>query len=91
MRALLAAAAAAAALVVACATTSGALPVSPGEEGAARLYRSKCAACHRLYGPADHGPGEWPAILDRMAGRAHLDAEQRATIERYLVAHARAG
>jgi mono/diheme cytochrome c family protein len=90
MRVLVALAAVATASVVACAS-AGRLPVAPGEEGAARLYRSRCAACHALYPPGEHTAGDWPAILDRMAPRAHLGADERATVERYLVAHARKG
>ncbi len=87
MRALLVVSALAAALVVACATAAP-LPAGPGEEGAVRLYRSRCAACHRLYAPEAHTAGEWRAAVDRMAPRAHLAPDEKATLERYLVAHA---
>lgn len=84
----LAAVALAAAAAAACAGAAS-LPSGPGEEGTVHLYRSRCAACHRLYAPGERSAAEWPGILERMAPRAHLSSGQRAELEKYLVAHGR--
>lgn len=91
MRSLFAAALILAGAAVAAAACAGAapLPSAPGEEGAVRLYRSRCAACHRLYAPGERDASAWPGILARMAPRAHLSTEQHEQLERYLVAHGR--
>jgi hypothetical protein len=49
----------------------------------------KCSGCHRTPQPAQHVASEWPAKLDEMAQRSHLDFDQRRAIEAYLVALAR--
>ena len=84
MRARLAAVLAAAAL--ACAGT-------PGPQGGAaqgeRLYRSKCAACHRAYPPASRDREKWAEVLSRMAPKARLSDAERALVLEHLQANAR--
>jgi len=59
-----------------------ALPEAPGRD----LYASKCHSCHRLHDPAGIDPDRWPAILDKMAEKAKLTAEEKETIRRYIEA-----
>jgi len=49
-----------------------------------RLYRAKCASCHRLYEPAERK--DWPAVLDKMEAekKVHLSPEDRAEILGFL-------
>jgi hypothetical protein len=75
--------------VAAVATACASAPSAPGEPVAAdRLYRSKCASCHRLYEPESRTRSGWDGVLVRMAPRAHLTAEQEASIRGFLEAHA---
>jgi len=92
VKTLLAVAAGAAALVLglaACAGPSANVPVTAGEEEAARLYRTRCASCHRLRSPSQFTREEWRVNLDKMQQRAHLTVDDRRAIERYLDAHAK--
>ena len=59
------------------------------QEGRGLLIR-KCGGCHRTPSPVEHPSMEWPRKLDEMAERSKLDAQQRRTIERYLVVMANA-
>jgi hypothetical protein len=36
--------------------------------------------------PGVHTPAEWPEVIGEMAARARLSAQDRADIERFLVA-----
>ncbi len=81
---------AAAILAAACAGPARELTASSGgEREAARLYRSKCASCHRIHDPSEFTREGWKKNLDQMQGRAHLTRAEREEIERYLAAHAR--
>jgi mono/diheme cytochrome c family protein len=84
MRALLAALAAASAL--ACA---GAPAPQTGPAQGERLYRSKCAGCHRAYPPQQLDAERWAEVLGRMAPRAKLSDGERAAILEYVQSHAR--
>jgi hypothetical protein len=86
----LAALAATASLAV-CASggASHSLPASQGEETAVKLYRGKCAGCHRLHAPAEYARDAWVPVLDRMSPRAHLSDEEHGELLRYLQAHAK--
>jgi mono/diheme cytochrome c family protein len=52
------------------------------------VYVTECAACHRLYSPADYSPEQWPGIVARMARRASLAGDQAADLLLYLLAAA---
>jgi hypothetical protein len=54
------------------------------QEGRTLLIR-KCGGCHRTPLPTEHTSTEWPTMIDEMAERSKLDAQQRKRIERYLV------
>ncbi len=49
-----------------------------------RLYRAKCASCHRMYEPGERK--DWPAVVDRMQAerKTHLTEEERAEILQFL-------
>jgi len=66
-------------LAVAC----GSAPSRPITEGE-RLYRAKCASCHRLYEPAQRK--DWPKVVDKMEAekKIHLSPEERAEIVGFL-------
>lgn len=76
----------AASLLVAAACASA--PPAPEASGD-RLYRSRCAACHRLYPPQERTRDEWATQVARMAPRAHLSDDDRARLLEYLQAHAK--
>ncbi len=59
------------------------------QEGRGLLLR-KCGGCHRTPLPTEHTSAEWPVMLDEMAERSKLDAQQRKKLERYLVVMATA-
>lgn len=86
MRAPLLAALSAALCALACA---GAPATQAGPPGGDRLYRSKCAACHRAYPPASLTGGRWEDVLSRMAPRARLTGAERELLLGYLKANAR--
>lgn len=50
-----------------------------------KLLLGKCAGCHKTPMPRDHTPAEWPAVLDDMAERAKLNADQERLIQQYLL------
>lgn len=85
---LLAASASAAVLVVACAHAPASAGGAPDAE---RLYRSRCAGCHRAYPPERLTAGGWAEVLDRMAPRAHLTGAEREALLGYLTANAKGG
>lgn len=68
------------------ATEPGALPAGEGAE----LFRDRCSRCHALPDPAQHEPGMWSAVVERMrenmraAGVAELSDEEAAAIAAYL-------
>jgi trimethylamine-N-oxide reductase (cytochrome c) len=83
---------AAVALLAACAGRApNASPAAGGasSDDAARLYRSKCSACHRAYEPASRTRAGWADVMARMAPRAHLRDEERAVVLGWLQAHAK--
>ncbi len=54
-----------------------------------RLYRGKCAACHRPYPPESRTRAQWEGAMSRMAARAHLRDEERALLLGWLREHAK--
>ncbi|GAC1547054.1 MAG: hypothetical protein NVS2B9_14110 [Myxococcales bacterium] len=57
-------------------------PVSDGE----RVYRSKCAACHRLYEPGERTRDQWESALAKMERlkKVRLTPEEEDLILGYL-------
>ena len=77
-----------AALVVASACAGSAPARNEAAPDAARLYRTKCTACHRAYEPGSRRAEEWTAVLDRMAPKAKLTPAQREALLTWLRAQA---
>lgn len=81
-------AASVAALALACAGS----PAAPSSEAGAagdRLYRSKCAACHRAYPPSSRDRATWAQVLSRMAPKAKLSEAEREQILGFLQSSAK--
>ncbi len=55
------------------------------------VFVTECAACHRLFLPAEYSPEQWRGIVKRMAGRASLGGDQAADLLLYLSSASRAG
>jgi hypothetical protein len=54
------------------------------------LVVTECAACHRLYWPAEYSPQQWRALARPMALRSSLGPEQARDVELYLITASRA-
>lgn len=74
------------ALLTACA---GAPPAQDASASPERLYRSKCSACHRAYAPDTLTRGRWAEVMQKMAGKAHLDDGERTRLLAWLQANAK--
>jgi hypothetical protein len=48
------------------------------------IFSTKCGRCHKLPNPEKHQPEEWTNILGKMAPKAHLTAEQKALVFKYV-------
>ena len=70
--------------LAACAGPGG--PVTA--EGAAQLYRTRCALCHPPWSPSMHAPADWPYWVDKYAPRAGLTPAERDAVLAYLVREA---
>jgi cytochrome c5 len=55
------------------------------------IFVTECAACHRLFLPAEYSPEQWGGIVARMAQRASLSGDQSEDLLLYLSAASRAG
>lgn len=55
-------------------------------ESARTLYVNRCSGCHNLVTPDKHTPEEWDRLLDRMAPRAKLTAEEKESVRRFILA-----
>ena len=55
--------------------------MSPGE----KLYRARCAGCHRLRDPKSQTDDEWPGYVEKYGKK--LNAEDKALILSYLQAN----
>lgn len=79
---------AAALLLSACASSPRRAPSDPDAAGE-RLYRSHCAACHRLRDPSEETRERWGWAVNRYGPRAHLSEEERQLVLSYLAARAK--
>jgi cytochrome c5 len=53
------------------------------------LYVARCSGCHPLHPPDTQPAARWAAVLDQMAPRAKLSADERELVLRYLTATSR--
>ena len=49
-----------------------------------RLFVTHCLECHTLPSVTKHSRDEWPHLVNRMSGRAHLSSGEQAAIVAYL-------
>jgi mono/diheme cytochrome c family protein len=61
-------------------------PATPETEGGRALYAGKCHGCHRLYAPSRVAPEKWPALMEKMAGKAKLTADEESRVLAYVLA-----
>jgi len=53
------------------------------------LFGTRCTACHTADPVAKHSVSEWNGIVDDMAGRSKLSADERSALMAYIeAAHA---
>lgn len=57
-------------------------------EGAAQIYRTRCALCHPAWTPSEYAPDEWPFWVNKYAPRAGLTPDERDAVLAYLVREA---
>jgi hypothetical protein len=50
------------------------------------LFLAKCDGCHNYPDLTAIAEEQWPGILDRMAKKSHLDAEERDEVLHYVLA-----
>ena len=48
------------------------------------LFAAKCGRCHKLPKPEKHVPAEWTKVLQKMAPKEKLTAEQKDLVFKYL-------
>lgn len=66
-----------------CASSAGSGPVD-----GASVYAARCGLCHPPWEPRDYLPSEWPALVDKFAARAGLNADERVAVRDWLVKEA---
>lgn len=74
-------------------------PVTPQSAGVAattdavknggELFTQRCGRCHALPSPSDHTATEWKPIIDAMAPKAKLTAEETNWVLAYVNANAK--
>jgi hypothetical protein len=68
---------------------TGDLTASESLERGRSLTKGRCGKCHPLRDPRTRTAEEWEKIIDRMAGRAFLDEEQKRDVKNYHLAASR--
>lgn len=53
-----------------------------------RLYRARCAACHRLRDPSEHTVEEWRGAVRDYGREAKLTSDEAALVRGFLVRRA---
>jgi hypothetical protein len=53
---------------------------------ARNLYSAKCIRCHKSYDPHAYTDTQWQSWMTKMSRKAHLDAQQKDLLGRYLQA-----
>ncbi|MFZ4707113.1 MAG: c-type cytochrome [Bacteroidales bacterium] len=60
--------------------TASLIELQQGKE----IFSSKCGRCHKLPKPENRQPQEWTKILEKMAPKAKLTADQKALVFKYI-------
>ncbi|HEX8078277.1 MAG TPA: hypothetical protein VF511_10725 [Chthoniobacterales bacterium] len=50
-----------------------------------KVFLNRCIPCHALPNVAEYDPARIPRIVNWMSGRAHLSAEQKDALTKYLL------
>ena len=53
-----------------------------------KVYQQYCGKCHGLKSPGDYTAERWVKLIDKMAGRAKIDENQKEQIYRYVSVNA---
>ena len=70
-------------LLIGCASSKNLLKNSETQEGE-RLYKIKCASCHRLFPPAKHTKEQWKEYVEKYGSKIHLTQDEKNKILEYL-------
>ena len=62
---------------------AGAAAPDSAPDGAERLYKLKCAKCHKLYDPKGYDDAAWDRWMGKMKRKARLTDEQYEAVWRY--------
>lgn len=64
---------------------AGAAELAPKEiSDAMKLYKTKCAKCHKFYEPSAYQDKEWADWMTKMSRKSRLKREQEELLTRYL-------
>ncbi len=79
-------------IVAACSKKMSATKTPPAEVVSGnQIFDMKCGKCHDLKKPADFTATEWIPIMDNMAKKAKLSAEEKEQVVSYVKFYAKAG
>ena len=79
-------------VVAACSKKMTASKAPPAEVVSGnQIFDMKCGKCHDLKKPADFTAAEWIPIMDIMAGKAKLSADDKEMVVSYVKFYAKAG
>lgn len=51
---------------------------------AEKLYRNRCAKCHKMYDPAKYTTQQWDIWMDKMGKKARLKGSQKEAVVEYV-------
>jgi len=54
--------------------------------GGEKLYRNRCAKCHKMYDPARYTDPQWDVWMQKMAKKARLKPDQKQALTDYVEA-----
>ncbi len=72
--------------VIAPVTDANKVELTPALAEGKSLYENSCAKCHMLFPASKHTKEDWVPVLDRMAKKAKITDEQKASIYNYITA-----
>ncbi len=54
-----------------------------------QLFDQNCSKCHRLFSPTEFNGKRWVRIIDEMAPRARLNAEDKSKVLAFVLSNAK--
>jgi mono/diheme cytochrome c family protein len=72
------------ACALSCISASSAELSSPSAINGEKLYRSRCAKCHKMYDPAKYSDQQWQIWMEKMGSKARLKPEQKKAVADYV-------